>query len=98
MRLMQLIVVIGFMWACGAMAHGGQAASSAASATSTTVPGANRELVRSQAEVKRLQRDLGKQESDSKRASERLQQQDQKIAELRKQLQEMQVSPVAGQH
>jgi chromosome segregation ATPase len=40
--------------------------------------------------VARLKQDLGRQESDSRRASERLQQQDQTIAELQKQLHELQ--------
>jgi chromosome segregation ATPase len=45
--------------------------------------------------VKRLEQDLDRQESDSKRASERLQQQDQAIAELQKQLHELQARPAS---
>ena len=44
-------------------------------------------LAKHQVEVNRLQQDVAKQESDSKQASERLQQQDQTITELQQQLQ-----------
>jgi septal ring factor EnvC (AmiA/AmiB activator) len=98
MRVAQLVVVIGFAWASCAAASERPAISSPASATSASVPQANRELVRRQAEVKRLEQDLGKQKLDSQRASERLQQQDKAIAELHKQLQELQANPAAGQH
>lgn len=47
--------------------------------------------------MKRLERDVDKQESDSRRASERLQQQDQTIAELRKQLDALKSAPAAGE-
>jgi chromosome segregation ATPase len=57
-----------------------------------------RQLIRGEAEVKRLERDVHQQESDSQRASERLQQQDQTIAELQKQLQTLRPSQSGGQH
>jgi len=47
-------------------------------------------LLRSQAEVRQLEQDVDRQESDSRQASERLEQQDQEIAELRKQLRALQ--------
>jgi TolA-binding protein len=46
----------------------------------------NQDVARHQAEVQRLQQDVGRQESASQQAAERLQQQDRTIAELRKQL------------
>lgn len=98
MRFMQLVVVIGLVWVSAAVANDGQAALHPASATSASASGADRELVHRQAEVKQLERDLGRQESNSKRAGERLQRQDQAIAELRKQLQELQASQATGQH
>jgi uncharacterized membrane protein (DUF106 family) len=55
-------------------------------------------VTRSQAEVKRLEQDIARQESDSKRASERLQEQDQAIAELQKELHKVQAKPAADQH
>lgn len=51
-----------------------------------------------QDEVKRLERDVTRQQSDSEQAGRRLQQQDQAIAELRKQLQKVQAQPSAVQH
>lgn len=98
MRRTQLLVVIALVWASAAVAGDGKGMSSPASATSASMPRASRELVHRKAEVSRLEQDLSKQESDSKRASERLQQQDQAIAELRKQLRELQARPATGQH
>jgi septal ring factor EnvC (AmiA/AmiB activator) len=70
---------------------GGQAKSSSAVPASMKSPSAaQQQLVSRQVEVKRLEQDLSLQESDSRRASERLQQQDQAIAELQKQLHELQ--------
>jgi hypothetical protein len=48
--------------------------------------------------VKRLEQDVARRESDSKRASERLQQQDQAIAELQKQLQALRAKSAGAPH
>jgi len=88
MRFMQLVVTVGFMIVSTAWASGQAKSPSAA-------PAAAQQLVSRQAEVKRLEQDLDRQESDSKRASERLQQQDQAIAELQKQLHELQATPAS---
>ena len=93
MRCLQLIGVIGFVMISGAWASPDQAGPAASS-----LPLVHQRVVRSQAEVKRLERDLARQESDSKQASKRLQQQDQAIAELQKQLHELQAGSSAGQH
>jgi chromosome segregation ATPase len=95
MRAVQFIVFIGFVFASAAWAGDRAKSQPAGSATAASQSGADW-LARSQAEVKRLERDLDRQESDSKRAGERLQQQDQAIAELRKQLQKLQANPDAG--
>lgn len=89
MRLMQLVVTVGFMIVSTAWASDQAKSPSAAPAA------AQQQLVSRQAEVKRLEQDLDRQESDSKRASERLQQQDQAIAELQKQLHDLQARPAS---
>ncbi len=64
----------------------------------SSLPQIRQRLKQDQVEVKRLQQSVARQESDSQRASQRLQQQDQAIAELRRQLQELQARPAAGHH
>jgi septal ring factor EnvC (AmiA/AmiB activator) len=97
MRCLQLMGAIGFLLASTAWAGPLRPTSqrAAAAPSSSTV---HHRVTRSRAEVKRLERDLARQESDSKRAGKRLQQQDQTIAELQKQLHELQAAPPAGQH
>jgi chromosome segregation ATPase len=98
MRFLQLVAAAGFFVATVAWA-GGQSTRPSNSAATTTPPyQADRQLVRSQVEVKRLEKDLDKRESASKRASERLQQQDQTIAELRQQLQELRTGSARNSH
>lgn len=61
------------------------------------VPAARAAMARQQAEVRRLQKDVTAQESDSRAAAEKLRQQDAEIAELRRQLQAAQrTGKVAG--
>jgi uncharacterized small protein (DUF1192 family) len=57
-----------------------------------------RQVAMHQAEVQKLQLDVGAQELASRQASDKLQQQDRTIAELQKQLQEVQARPAANQH
>ncbi|GLQ46365.1 hypothetical protein GCM10007862_14160 [Dyella lipolytica] len=69
------------------------------SAGPQAVSNVNQRVVKSQAEVEHLQKDVGQQESASRQAAERLQQQDRTIAELREQLkaaQEASKRPAAG--
>jgi len=68
----------------------------AAPAPAKSLATAQRQLAGSQAEVARLKQALERQESDGQRASERLQQQDQAIAELQKQLHELQAGRTTG--
>jgi septal ring factor EnvC (AmiA/AmiB activator) len=68
------------------------------SSTSTSSPQAahlNQRIAQHQAEVDHLQKDVGQQESASQQAAQRLQQQDQTIAELRQQLKAAQQAPKA---
>ncbi|MCW8808832.1 MAG: hypothetical protein OQK79_12105 [Rhodanobacter sp.] len=68
-------------------------------AASTQAPSAKveRQLSKREAEVRRLRKTVDKQESDSRKASERLRQQDRAIIELRRQLQAIQATkPGAG--
>jgi peptidoglycan hydrolase CwlO-like protein len=90
MRLMQLVVIVGFMIVSTAWAGSQAKSPSAAPAAVKSPAAAQQQLTSRQAEVKRLKQDLDRQESDSQRASERLQQQDQAIADLQKKLHELQ--------
>jgi len=96
MRFVQLVVVAGFVTVSAAWASDRAASLPAAPAKSLSTT--RQQLANSQAEVKRLEQDLDRQESDSRRASERLQQQDQAIAELQKQLRQLQLRPVSDAH
>ncbi len=98
MRLMQLIVIVGFMMVSTAWASGQAKSVSAAPAAVKSPAATQQQLTRRQAEVKRLKQDLDRQESNSQRASERLQQQDHAIAELQKQLHELQARPAPDSH
>jgi septal ring factor EnvC (AmiA/AmiB activator) len=95
MRLRQLFVIVGFMTVSTAWADGQAKSSPAVPAAVKSPSAAQQQLVSRQAEVKRLEQDLSRQESDSRQASERLQQQDQAIAELQKQLHELQARPAS---
>ncbi|HEY0198511.1 MAG TPA: hypothetical protein VGC19_08235 [Rhodanobacter sp.] len=64
----------------------------------TSAAEVHRRAAKHEAEVRQLQQDVARQESASKQASDRLQQQDRTIAELQKQLQEVHARPAAGQH
>ena len=56
----------------------------------------NQQVAQHQAEVQRLQQDVSEQESAGQQAAEKLQQQDQSIAELRKQLKAAQAPKVSA--
>ncbi len=91
MRYLQLVGVIGFMATSAAWAGDGTPApqhpADRAPAATPSLPRVKQQLIQHQAEVKQLKKDVSKQESDSKQASARLQQQDRVITELRQQLQ-----------
>jgi TolA-binding protein len=98
MRCLQLMGLIGLVVTSAAWAGNGQPAPKPADPAASPLPAVHQRVVRKRAEVQRLERALATQESHSKQASQRLQQQDQAIAELQKQLQELQAGTAAGQH
>ena len=65
-------------------------------ATQASLTQARQKLEQQQAQVKQLQGSVAKQESDSKQASERLQQQDQAIAQMQQELQALQAKQGSG--
>ena len=92
------VAVIVGCWLVSAQAWGGPQASGVA-VGAKSVTAANAKVAKSQAEVDRLQQHVGQQESVSRDAAERLQQQDRTIAQLREQLkaaQESSKKPVDG--
>jgi septal ring factor EnvC (AmiA/AmiB activator) len=100
MFLLQIIVVITFfviftVWASGPGAASGLLL---VGPVANSLPHVSQRLKQDEVEVKRLQQDVARQESDSQRASRRLQQQDQTITEFRRQLQELQARPAADHH
>ena len=101
MRYWLFAGLIGFMAVPAARADGGKPPSHTAAkpvAAQASLTQAQQHLAQHQAEVKRLEQAVTSQESDSKRASERLQQQDQAIAELQKQLDALRAKSSASQH
>lgn len=98
MRCLPFVGAIGLVLVSTAWAGSDQPEPLPAGQAATSLLQARQRLTRHQAEVKRLEQDVARQESGSKRASERLQQQDQAIAELRKQLQELRATPEPAQH
>lgn len=68
-----------------------------ASVVVPALPAVQQRVKRDQAEVMHLQRAVAKQASDSQRAGQRLQRQDQQIAELQRKLSTLRVSRTAGQ-
>lgn len=101
MRVLQIIVFCAGVVASAAWAGGRQAPVEATSATSAVATSLNRvrgQESRSQTEVTRLERDVTRQKSDSEQAGKRLQQQDEAIAELQKQLHELNAATPVSQH
>lgn len=89
------------LWSSLAWAGSGQRPPSNERAAPTQASSAkvDRKLSQREAEVGRLRKAVDKQESDSRKASERLQQQDRTINELHRQLQAIQaIKPAAGSH
>ncbi|MEO6799428.1 MAG: hypothetical protein ABI178_05790 [Rhodanobacter sp.] len=96
---LQLIATIGFFLASSAWATPPPAAVTASRDATVAVPPLSKVHLRveqGQAEVKRLQREVARQESDSNRASQRVLEQDRQIAELRRKLSQLQAKAAAG--
>ncbi|MFC5437731.1 hypothetical protein ACFPME_14305 [Rhodanobacter umsongensis] len=98
MRCLQLIGLAGFIVASAVWARPGPSEPERVVSAAPLPSALHQSVARHRAEVRRLERDLARQESDSKQASRRLQQQDQAIAELQKQLHELQVAAPADRH
>ncbi|EIM00290.1 MULTISPECIES: hypothetical protein [Rhodanobacter] len=96
MRWMPLMAAVGFVTVSAAWAGDRATSLPTAPAPAKSLSTVQRHLAGSQAEVKRLKQDLDRQELDSRRASERLKQQDQAIAELQRRLHELQAGPAPG--
>ncbi len=100
MRRLQLVAIIGFFLAVPAWAQEPAAAVAAvhdASEAASSLPKVQQRITHDQAEVMRLQREVARQESDSRRAGQRLQQQDREIAELQRELSQLRDNPAARQ-
>lgn len=89
--------VIGFLASSAALA-GGPGSMPTAAPAPVQLRHATHSLHRHEREVQRLQRAVAAQASRSRQADERLQQQDQAIVELRRQLHSLRSEPGAGQH
>jgi septal ring factor EnvC (AmiA/AmiB activator) len=105
MRIARLLLVTCLVLAGPAWAEGAPPPSASMSVAKASpeaarkLPQVHRRLQHDQIQVKRLQRDVAKQESTSRRAGERLQQQDRAIAELQRQLRQFQANHAGeGQH
>lgn len=99
MSILQPIAFIGFVVTFPAWASPPSAAAAPARNPSVTVPAVpkiQRRMQHDQIEVRRLEREVARQESDSDRASQRLREQDQQIAELRRKLSQLQPEPAVG--
>ena len=78
------LVAAGFLLVSAGAWADPQATGTPSSAAS--VSNLSQRVTKNQAEIDRLQKDVGQQESASREAAERLQQQDRTIAQLRQQL------------
>jgi peptidoglycan hydrolase CwlO-like protein len=101
MRCLQLVGVMCFMVSSLAWAGSGEPTSQPAGgspkAAQPSLPEVRQRLAQHQAQISQLQQDVSRQESDSKQASERLQQQDRTITELQQQLQALRAKPASNQ-
>ena len=101
MRCLLLLGALCLMASSLAWASNGEPTPPSTSSTKAAQPSPSeikQRLAQHQVEVKRLEQAVTSQESDSKRASERLQQQDQAIAQLQKQLDALRAKSPASQH
>jgi|GEM_PF-2792467 len=101
MRCWQLVGVICFMASSSVWASNDEPVPQPASqekSAQASLSEVGQRLAQHRVEVQRLQRDVARQESGSRQASERLQQKDRTIAELRQQLQALRARPASEQH
>jgi septal ring factor EnvC (AmiA/AmiB activator) len=94
-----LVLLMGSSVACGTThAHAKSHKAKPAAPTPASLAQARQKLEQQQTQVKQLQDTLAKQESDSKQASERLQQQDQAISKMQQELKALNAKPAPTQH
>ncbi|MEO6927515.1 MAG: hypothetical protein ABI129_12695 [Rhodanobacter sp.] len=97
---LQHVVLLVFVFAvpaCVAQSATPAAPAHGASSATQVLPEIKQGIEHNETEVRRLQREVAMQESDSERAGQRLHLQDQQIAELRKKLAQLQSKSVAAQ-
>jgi peptidoglycan hydrolase CwlO-like protein len=100
MRCLQLFGMVCFMSSSLAWAGSGEPTAQPAGSPKTEQPSlteVRQRVAQHQAQINQLQQDVSRQESDSKQASERLQQQDRTITELQQQLQALHAKPASNQ-
>jgi peptidoglycan hydrolase CwlO-like protein len=100
MRCLQLLGAMCFMASSLAWASSGEPTAQPSGSPKTAQPSLSevrQRVAQHQAEISKLQQDVSRQESDSKLASERLQQQDRTITELQQQLQALRAKPASNQ-
>lgn len=97
MRVLTPLAAIGILLTGPIWAAPPDGVARASSAASPVSPAVRERVRRNQVEVKRLQREVARQESASQRASERLDRQDAQIAELRRQLSQLGAEAPADQ-
>jgi len=92
MRVLPSLAAIGILLTASAWAAPPAGPPRAGSTAVPALPAVRQRMQRNQVEVKRLQQEVARQESASQRASRRLEQQDAQIAELRRQLLQVQAA------
>jgi septal ring factor EnvC (AmiA/AmiB activator) len=100
MRCLQLLGLMCFMVSSLAWASSGEPTPQQAVSSKATQPSLSevrQRLAQHQAKINQLKQDVSRQESESKQASERLQQQDLTITELQQQLQALRAKPASNQ-
>lgn len=100
MRAFQITLLGVAIYVTVACAYASQApveTASFAQAGGSSLDRTRHQQSRSQAEVARLKRDVSRQQTDSEQASQRLQQQDEAIADLQKQLHDLRIKQPAVQ-
>jgi uncharacterized protein HemX len=97
MCYLRLLAVIGIVLGAPAWAAPPAGVAHAGSTAAQVPPTVRQRMQHDQVEVTRLQQEVARQESASQRASRRLEQQDAKIAELRRQLSQLRAGPPADQ-
>jgi septal ring factor EnvC (AmiA/AmiB activator) len=97
MRVLPSLAAIGILLGAPAWAATPPSVAHASSTAAEVPPTMRQRMQHDQVEVTRLQKEVARQESASQRASRQLEQQDAKIAELRRQLSQLRAESPADQ-